>query len=100
MIPHRIMSSETFADDLKDRVTACRKRLRFNRTHRVHLSNQVGELFCEIAIEGSHGCDHSEEDSVLRESLVHALAGETSQRANENENSENNKHSDQEVGIT
>ena len=100
MIPHRMMSSEIFADDLKDRVTACRKRLRFNRTHRVHLGNQVGELFCETAIQESTGCDHWEEDSDLRDPLVHARAGETSQRANENENSESIEHSEQEVRIT
>jgi hypothetical protein len=87
-----MQGSEIFANDLKDRVTACRKRLRLNRTNRVHLGNQVGDLFSETAIEGSNGCDHSEEDSLLGESLVHARDGETLQRVEE--------HSEQEVRIT
>lgn len=92
MIPHRMLSSEIFAKDLKDRVTACRKRLRLNRTHKIHFGNQVGELFCETAMEASNFCDHSVDDSVLRESLVHVRDGETSPCANE--------HNEQEVGIT
>jgi hypothetical protein len=98
MIPHRMPSNEIFANDLKDRVTACRKRLRLNRIHRIHFDNQVGELFCATRIEASKFCARSEDDSLLRESLVHVLDGETSQRANEH--NEHNKHNGQEVGIT
>lgn len=40
MIPHRMPSSEIFGNGLKQRVTACRKRLRVNRNlHRVHFSD-------------------------------------------------------------
>ena len=34
MIAHRIPSNEIFGNGLRERVTACRKRLRFNRIHR------------------------------------------------------------------
>ena len=38
MIPNRAKNNEIFGNDLKDRVTSCRKRLRINRSgHRVHL---------------------------------------------------------------
>jgi hypothetical protein len=90
-----MLSSESFANDLKGRVTACRKRLRRNRIHRIHFDNQVGKLFCETAIEASNFCDHLVDDSVLRESFVHVEDGETSPRANEH-----NERSEQEVGIT
>jgi len=79
MIPHRMLSREIFANDLKDRVTACRKRLRLNRIHRIHFDNQVGQVFCETAIEASDFCDHSEDESGL---------------------CEHNEHNGQEVGIT
>lgn len=45
MIPHRMLSGEIFAEDLKDRVTACRKRLRLNRVHRTQFENELDELF-------------------------------------------------------
>jgi hypothetical protein len=45
MIPHLKLSSEIFANDLKDRVTACRKRLRLNRVHKTQFDNQLDELF-------------------------------------------------------
>jgi hypothetical protein len=89
MIPHRILSSEIFANDLKDRVTACRKRLRLNRIHRSHFGSQVGELFCETTVEASNLCDHSGGDSGLRTSLVSVRDNERSQHSDE-----------QEVGIT
>ncbi len=39
MIPHRMPGNEIFGHGLKGRVTACRKRLRVNRSvHRVHLN--------------------------------------------------------------
>jgi hypothetical protein len=82
MIPDRTLSSEIFANDLKGRVTACRKRLRLNRIHRIHFDNQVGELFCDTAIEASDFCDHSEANSRLRKSLVNIRNGETSQPVN------------------
>jgi hypothetical protein len=42
MIPHRMPSSEIFGNGLKQRVTACRRRLRVNRNlHRVQSREEV-----------------------------------------------------------
>ena len=48
MIPHRMLSNEIGGNGLKDRVTACRKRLRVHRvTHQAHAINEADELFPE-----------------------------------------------------
>lgn len=48
MIPHRMLSSEFCGNGLKSRVTACRKRLRVNRTmHKPLVNNFAEELFPE-----------------------------------------------------
>jgi hypothetical protein len=48
MIPQRMLSSEICGNGLKNRVTACRKRLRLKRvTQRSHVNNDSGELFPE-----------------------------------------------------
>ncbi len=50
MIPHRMLSSELCGSGLKDRVIACRKRLRVNRvTHRTLINDEAAELFPETA---------------------------------------------------
>lgn len=50
MIPHRMLSNEISGSGLKERVTACRKRLRVNRvTHKHHAFNEADELFPETA---------------------------------------------------
>ena len=50
MIPHRMPSSEIFGNGLKQRVTACRKRLRVNRNlHRVHFSDEPVAFTTETA---------------------------------------------------
>lgn len=50
MIPHRMPGNEISDSGLKDRVTACRKRLRVNRaTHKPHTPNEADELFSETA---------------------------------------------------
>ena len=51
MIPHRMLSNETTGSGLKDRVTACRKRLRESRVMlKAHAdTNVVEELFPEAA---------------------------------------------------
>ena len=51
MIPHRMLSNEITGSGLKDRVTACRKRLREGRVMlRAHADiNGVEELFPEAA---------------------------------------------------
>lgn len=96
MISHPVLSNENEifgnGNGLKDRVTACRKRLRLNRIHRAHVDNHLEELFPETAIGASEFRGHSEAHAAVRESLVegvHARDGETSQRVDE-----------QEVGIT
>ena len=51
MIPHRMLSNETTGSGLKERVTACRKRLRESRVMlKAHAEiNVVEELFPEAA---------------------------------------------------
>ena len=51
MIPHRMLSNEITGSGLKDRVTACRKRLRESRVMlRAHANiNVVEELFPQAA---------------------------------------------------
>jgi hypothetical protein len=50
MIPHRILSNEISGSGLRDRVTACRKRLRLSRvTHRAIALDHADELFPETA---------------------------------------------------
>ena len=64
MIPHRMLSSEVYGSGLKDRVIACRKRVRLNRTtHRAIGStglNGVKELFPETTPSGSSVSEFSE----------------------------------------
>lgn len=49
MIPHRMLSNEINGHGLKERVTACRKRLRVNRvTHRAPALDGADELFPEL----------------------------------------------------
>ncbi len=48
MIPHRMLSAEINGSGLKDRVTACRKRLRVNRTRpKAPGQGENEELFTE-----------------------------------------------------
>ena len=64
MIPHRMPSSEIFGNGLKQRVTACRKRLRVNRhQHRVQSREEVIVFTSETAAS-FHG-----EYPAVRESL-------------------------------
>lgn len=44
MIPHRMLSNEFFGTGVKERVTACRKRLRVNR-HQQRLQINVSQSF-------------------------------------------------------
>lgn len=91
-------SNEIFANEggLKDRVTACRKRLRLNRIHRVHEDNQPEEVFQKIAMEASEFRAYSGDSAAaMRESplegleRLHARNGDTAQPVD-----------GQEVGIT
>ena len=48
MIPHRVLRNEISGIGLRERVTACRKRLRGSRgAQRTHDLNEVCELFAE-----------------------------------------------------
>ena len=48
MIPHRVSSNEVAVNGLRDRVTACRKRLRENRVMvKVHANVAAEDLFSE-----------------------------------------------------
>jgi hypothetical protein len=97
MIPHPALRNENeiFANGngLKDRVTACRKRLRLNRIHRAHVDNQLEELFRETAIGAPEFHRYPADHCTVREASVKTGVrvgdGETSQRIDE-----------QEVGIT
>ena len=81
MIPHRIPSNEIFGNALRERVTACRKRLRVNRIRRAHAGNQPEEPLRETKVAASELRDCSEDDlPAVRGSLVQARDGETSQR--------------------
>ena len=54
MIPHRLIDSEISERGLRDRVTACRKRLRESRVmSRVNANTDMEELFPEAPVNGS-----------------------------------------------
>lgn len=58
MIPHRMLSNELTGSGLKDRVTACRKRLRENRVMlKTHAAAAVEELFPEARLNCSPAKD-------------------------------------------
>ena len=73
MIPHRMLSNQMFANGLKSRVSACRKRLRFNRptrkppaSHRV--DNELEQVFPETTLLVS---DILDDYPAGRGSLIH-----------------------------
>ena len=73
MIPQRMLSREICGSGLKDRVTACRKRLRVNRTRQKPLVPDEDEaLFPEtnefFSLEGSDPMDN--DVMLLREQEV------------------------------
>lgn len=82
MIPHRMLSNEIFANDLRHRVTACRKRLRRNRIHRGHFDSQVEELL-ETATGTSEFSGHRGDDPAVQEFLIRVRNGEKSPRVDE-----------------
>lgn len=66
MIPHRMLSNEIAGSGLKDRVTACRKRLRESRVMlKAHANINVVELFPEAAapLIQPHDCATSDFDA-------------------------------------
>ena len=83
MIPHPLLSNENEifgnGNGLKDRVTACRKRLRLNRIHRAHVNDEPEELFQEPAMIGvSEFRSQSGGYTAMGESLDYGPDRETS----------------------
>ena len=68
MIPHRVLSNEIGSNGLKERVTACRKRLRVNRvTHKQpHALNEAIELFPEKGSQPDPARNVLSENEALR----------------------------------
>jgi hypothetical protein len=67
MIPHRMLSSEIYGSGLKDRVTACRKRLRDSRTrHRSLARDDDEELFPEMTtIFSFQSCESQDSEGLV-----------------------------------
>lgn len=100
MIPQRMLSNESEifgnGNGLKDRVTACRKRLRLNRIHRAHVDNQLEGLLRE-PIGASECRGYSGDDSAVRESFVDARVHA---RVQARDSEASPRVDEQEVGIT
>jgi hypothetical protein len=74
MIPHRMLDNEISNNGLRDRVTACRKRLRESRVmSRANASTDVEELFPEASPTAARTCNfssrHATSDTVTFLSL-------------------------------
>lgn len=67
MIPQRMLSSDFCGNGLKNRVTACRKRLRVNRTrHKPLAHDEDADLFPETAAPFPfEGSDRSDSEGLL-----------------------------------
>ena len=66
MIPHRMLSNELAGSGLRNRVTACRKRLRENRVMlKAHASRTDEELFPEAHTRGSFEDEQRKETRAL-----------------------------------
>ena len=66
MIPHEALSNEIFGNGLKDRITACRKRLRVSRaTQRAQVHNPDG-----LSPSPSRGSEFPADSPAMRQ-LVH-----------------------------
>ena len=72
MIPHRMLSNEVGCTELRERVTACRKRLRVNRsTHKQpHSLNEARELFPELVPAPERELNEREELRLTEEHEV------------------------------
>lgn len=75
-----MLSNEILANDLKGRMTACRRRLRRNRAPRIHFDSEVEDL----AIGASEFSSPSENPAVP-ESLIRERAGDPSSLVDEPE---------------
>ncbi len=71
MIPHRMLKTEVCGTGTRQRVTACRKRLRGSRIlHRPHASNHPQDIFAEADI-CADSRDFTDGYPAMRESSVH-----------------------------
>jgi hypothetical protein len=71
MIPHRMLADDIFENGLRDRVSACRKRLRANRAPRKFpLGNQVDEVFPKATRGASEFSDYSPGHPTTRQMSV------------------------------
>jgi hypothetical protein len=93
MIPPRMLSNENeifgTGKGLRNRVTACRKRIRFNRLQRALVNAEPDGRYLEPAPGKSALPSYLKDGPAVRSSVVQALDRETLQRVGE-----------QEVGIT
>ena len=70
MIPHRMLNTEVSGNGIKERVTACRKRLRGKRIlHRPHAPDQSQDVFAEANIT-TDSPDFTGDYPAMRESQV------------------------------
>ena len=100
MIPHRMLNSEIWGSGLKDRVTACRKRLRVKRVaQRAEANKHTGELFGETtpAVSSSH---HHAADIAIMGSVVRMDYRSTRAEVKRDESETSLLVGEQEVGIT
>jgi len=77
MIPHRIPSNEIFGNGLRERVTACRKRLRVNRIHRAQAD--LEQPFRGTRAAASKFSEYSANLPAIRESSIRLGEGEISE---------------------
>jgi hypothetical protein len=70
---------------LKNRVTACRKRIRFNRFHRTQIVNQPKERLPESVSGAANVPGYITDGASIRGVLVRVLDGEASQLGAEQE---------------
>ncbi|HEY3040433.1 MAG TPA: hypothetical protein VGJ66_16970 [Pyrinomonadaceae bacterium] len=75
MIPHRMLNTEIYGNGLKDRVTACRKRLRVNRVaQRLQDNNEPEELFSGVTPSVSQVDDYAAGDSPGSTNMAASVA--------------------------
>jgi hypothetical protein len=93
MIPPRMLSHENelfgTGNGLKNRVTACRKRIRLSRFHRTQVNTQPGERLLESTNGAAEFRGYSNDKPAVTGPLSHAPVSELTQPVAE-----------QEVGIT
>lgn len=65
MSPHRALDNDIIGNGLRERVSACRKRLRSNRlTHTSVVQNQADEIFPETTTSASEFHGHPAEGEI------------------------------------